>query len=221
MSGAVKPLTISITVVPANTAGKARPRSCANCSPMTAGRLTVPQPMSWVTARTVRIGSRLCPAWCIEGYSVLLSSTLDVTWQDNVAARRPRCLAYLPLSRLAGLELRQVRALVFQERTQQRRIVGADGIADRGPFAEIFPPLHQLGLVREDAEVADLVDDIEIAECRTERGIDERESFAVEPWRADEPVFELHQPALQLLRLRGKCRFVRRDFETPDVGEHC
>src|SRR5947209_16613374 len=43
-SAAAMPVTTSIVVDPANTVGRLRDRSLANLSPITAGRLIVPQP---------------------------------------------------------------------------------------------------------------------------------------------------------------------------------
>src|SRR5262245_27330966 len=99
-----------MTVVPAKTAGNEMPRSCDSCVPITAGKLIVPQPTIWVTASTAMMKAMLWSERCIDEGPLDLSSIVRTALQDEGRERVPRLAAYLASGRLAGLELRQIRA---------------------------------------------------------------------------------------------------------------
>ena len=67
-----------------------------------------------------------------------------------------------------------------QEGPQTRVIVPGNGGADRRSRRQLFAPSGNFGLAREDAEVADTIEDVEIAKDRAENGVHQRKSVAVE-----------------------------------------
>src|SRR5690242_5008 len=107
---------------------------------------------------------------------------------------------------------------MIDEVAQQRRIVRTYGRSDRRPCGQVLTPARDLRLVAQNPKVADLVEHVEIAEDRTEHGIDQREFLAVEPW-SDEARF---QPLEALLELRGfgvERRLVGCRIEPRDIVE--
>ena len=78
----------------------------------------------------------------------------------------------------------------------------------------------KLGLAGENSEVGDPVEHIEIAEHRTERGIDQRKAFAAKPWRGRDARFKPRKTLLELGCLGFKCCFVRRRVKTRDIAEY-
>jgi predicted MFS family arabinose efflux permease len=74
-----------------------------------------------------------------------------------------------------------------------------------------------LGFRAEDAEIADPVEGVEVAEHRGEDGIDQRERLAVEPGCRHETALEPGETLRQLLAFRLEDRGVRGGIEGPDV----
>src|SRR5262249_50182679 len=109
-----------------------------------------------------------------------------------------------------------MRTAAFDEVAQQCRIIAADGRFDLCPRCQAFAPARELRLARQNAEIADRVEHIEIAEHRPKDRVDQREALTIEPWTND----ARFQPCETLLELRGlglEDRFVRRRVEPGNI----
>jgi hypothetical protein len=79
--------------------------------------------------------------------------------------------------------------------------------------------VRDLRLLRQDAEIIDGVEDVEIAKHRPENGIDERELRAVEPGAAIEALLYPGKALGKKLALRLERGLGRSGVEAPDVAE--
>src|SRR5438552_1056252 len=99
-------------------------------------------------------------------------------------------------------------------------MIGTDGARDRRALGERVAPARELRLVGQNAKVANIVEHVEITEYRAKRRIDQREVFAVEPWRRADARFEPRKLVLQRARLGLECRLVLGAVEAGDIIQH-
>src|SRR5262249_10837896 len=152
---------------------------------------------------------------------VIPAATAGTARNLNTVATLAKMAAELRSGRRArvGLQLRQPGLAAVDEIAQQRRIIGTDGAAHRWPRRQILAPLRELRLAGQNAEIADLVEDVEIAEHRPEHRIDQRKPFAVEP-RPSDPLLAKRDFLLKLCSLRLQGRLILGGIETGDIVEH-
>ena len=102
-----------------------------------------------------------------------------------------------------------------QSRAGYSGATAACTVARAGERAAPCGDLRQAG---EDAEIADAVEGIEIAEHRPEHRVDEAEAFAVEPWTF-QARFDAREFVPQRCRLGVERRLIGRRVEARDVVE--
>src|ERR1700751_5438206 len=106
-----------------------------------------------------------------------------------------------------------------QEIEEKLRIIRAHRTADRSARRKVRAPVRDLRLLRQDAEIIDGVEDVEIAKHRPENGIDERELRAVEPGAAIEALLYPGKALAKKLALRLERGLGRSGVEAPDVAQ--
>src|SRR6516165_7575646 len=112
-----------------------------------------------------------------------------------------------------------VRLARVQKGPQPRVIVRRNGGTDRRSLRKLFAPSRYFGLARKDTEVADAIEDVEVAEDRTENGVHQREAAAVEIRPGSETPFEPSEFIGQLAGFSGEGCLIRRRIEAGDIVE--